>query len=326
MYGFIYITTNNLDGKKYIGQKSYSMPNWKRYLGSGIYLKRAIKKYGRENFSREIIEECETREELNEREKYWIKYYDATNSDDFYNIAHGGDGGWVNEGKSKEEIKAMYDNRATNPRLGEKSSSAKLTNNEVEEIIQCLLNREFIQDIAKKYNVSPRTIDDIKNHKTWKHMTENYTFPKIPRGEIISALHKGKKKIDIYKLDGSFVGMYNSAREVERDLDIPYKNVSQVCYGQKRQSHGYICRFHGDAFDKYNTELKTNPKGVIVDIYKINGDFIQTCNSYAEAEKVTGVNDSYISKIAMGKAIQSKGYVFRKHGEPFDKYQIKKEE
>ena len=50
MYGFIYITTNNLDGKKYIGQKSYSMPNWKRYLGSGIYLKRAIKKYGRENF------------------------------------------------------------------------------------------------------------------------------------------------------------------------------------------------------------------------------------------------------------------------------------
>ena len=66
MYGFIYITTNHINGKKYIGQKKYDKYDyWKTYLGSGILLSRAINKYGRENFSKEIIEECETRDAKN---------------------------------------------------------------------------------------------------------------------------------------------------------------------------------------------------------------------------------------------------------------------
>ena len=40
MYGFIYETTNNVNGMKYIGQKAYDKRgNWKTYLGSGVYLK-----------------------------------------------------------------------------------------------------------------------------------------------------------------------------------------------------------------------------------------------------------------------------------------------
>lgn len=92
-YGFIYITTNKINGKKYIRQKKY-YGNHETYLGSGIALKNAINKYGRENFTRKIIEECETKEKLDEREKYWIKYYNAANSDNFYNITNGGDGGF----------------------------------------------------------------------------------------------------------------------------------------------------------------------------------------------------------------------------------------
>lgn len=62
MYGFIYITTNHINGKKYIGQKNYDKNGrWKEYLGSGIILKQAIQKYGVDNFSKEIIEECETK-------------------------------------------------------------------------------------------------------------------------------------------------------------------------------------------------------------------------------------------------------------------------
>lgn len=73
MYGFIYETTNNINGMKYIGQKIYDKHgNWKIYLGSGIYLKRAILKYGKENFSRKILEECDSKEDLDNREIYWI--------------------------------------------------------------------------------------------------------------------------------------------------------------------------------------------------------------------------------------------------------------
>lgn len=88
-YGFIYITTNLVNGKKYIGQKMYN-DGWETYLGSGVFIKKAIKKYGKENFKREMIEECENRQQSNEREIYWIKFYDAVNNNNFYNMAEGG--------------------------------------------------------------------------------------------------------------------------------------------------------------------------------------------------------------------------------------------
>ena len=94
MYGFVYITTNHVNGKQYIGQRKYDKQGkWKEYLGSGIILSRAIEKYGLKNFSKEIIEECKTKKILNDREIYWINYYNAVESDNFYNIASGGDGG-----------------------------------------------------------------------------------------------------------------------------------------------------------------------------------------------------------------------------------------
>jgi group I intron endonuclease len=85
----IYKTTNNINGKIYIGKNK---TNNKNYLGSGIVLNFAIKKYGRENFSKEIIEECETYQMLNEQETYWISFYDSTNSKIGYNRSKGGDG------------------------------------------------------------------------------------------------------------------------------------------------------------------------------------------------------------------------------------------
>ena len=65
---FIYKTTNLINGKIYIGKYK---GNRKNYLGSGVILKKAIKKYGIENFTREIIEDnIEDSQVLSEREKY----------------------------------------------------------------------------------------------------------------------------------------------------------------------------------------------------------------------------------------------------------------
>lgn len=92
MYGFIYETTNLINGKKYIGKKQY-IKGWEKYLGSGILLKEAINKYGSENFKRIILCECKNDKELNEKEKFYITLYDAKNSNMYYNLAEGGDGG-----------------------------------------------------------------------------------------------------------------------------------------------------------------------------------------------------------------------------------------
>tara|TARA_R110000796_G_scaffold51594_3_gene121778 strand:- start:2227 stop:2919 length:693 start_codon:yes stop_codon:yes gene_type:complete len=79
----IYITTNLLNESKYIGLDTHNNP---RYLGSGKLLQKAVKKYGRENFKKEILEECKTLEELKERELYWIQKYNAKESKEFYNM------------------------------------------------------------------------------------------------------------------------------------------------------------------------------------------------------------------------------------------------
>ncbi len=67
-YGFIYITTNLINGKKYIGQKKFETGNhkyrWKNYLGSGVLFTKAIRKYGKGKFSREIISKAYSKEEL----------------------------------------------------------------------------------------------------------------------------------------------------------------------------------------------------------------------------------------------------------------------
>ena len=84
----IYKTTNLINGKFYVGKNSTNNPE---YLGSGLLLIRAIKKYGKENFNKEILEHCESLSELDEREKYWIKILNA--QEEGYNIAEGGSGG-----------------------------------------------------------------------------------------------------------------------------------------------------------------------------------------------------------------------------------------
>ena len=86
----IYKTTNLLNGRFYIGKDVKNNPN---YFGSGVILKLAIKKYGKENFIKEILCECGTKYDLLEMEKYYILKYDSVNHDKGYNITNGGEGG-----------------------------------------------------------------------------------------------------------------------------------------------------------------------------------------------------------------------------------------
>lgn len=90
MYGYIYKTTNLLNKKIYIGKRKGKFNPL--YKGSGKYLIRALNKYGKENFVSELVEYCDTLEEQNSRERYWISYYRSLNTP-MYNIANGGDGG-----------------------------------------------------------------------------------------------------------------------------------------------------------------------------------------------------------------------------------------
>jgi len=88
--GVIYLTTNNINGKKYIGVDSKNDPH---YYGSGKIMRLALKKYSRTNFTKEILEENDDSKYLFEREQYWIDKYGALESKEFYNMVEGGRGG-----------------------------------------------------------------------------------------------------------------------------------------------------------------------------------------------------------------------------------------
>ena len=132
-YGYIYITTNLLNGMKYIGQHSSNTFD-KNYYGSGKLIKQALKEYGRENFKCEIIEWCSSYEEINEREIYWINYYNADANDEFYNLAYGGSNSkyalrgenhpWYNKKHSKDSLIKMSQSKTgqNNPMYGRTQS------------------------------------------------------------------------------------------------------------------------------------------------------------------------------------------------------------
>ena len=96
----IYKITNLCNGKIYIGQSNNIYRRWKDHrcnsknTNSADYdsvLHRAFRKYGVNNFSFDIIEECNLKD-LNDREIYWIEYYDSTNLSIGYNLTTGGCG------------------------------------------------------------------------------------------------------------------------------------------------------------------------------------------------------------------------------------------
>lgn len=89
IYNYIYLITNNINGKIYIGKHSTNNID-DEYMGSGVLIKNAIQKYGIENFTKEYLAFCDTEEKLNYLEKFYIKKYNARENG--YNLTDGGDG------------------------------------------------------------------------------------------------------------------------------------------------------------------------------------------------------------------------------------------
>lgn len=145
-------TEDNLNLKT---QRDYMLP-----------IHRAIRKYGRGNTCLEILERC-SREELNEREKYWIKKYNSDNENKGYNLSSGG--------QDSFGLK------------GERHSRAILSQEQVDSIKEELRNGlSTMREIASNYNLSPVTITNINTGKTWYDKQEVYPIRPLEKNIEIS--------------------------------------------------------------------------------------------------------------------------------------------
>ena len=103
-YHFIYKTTNLKNGKFYVGMHSTHNLN-DGYLGSGLRLRRSIRRNGIENFKLEILEFLPNRNSLKEREKELVNE-DLLKEPNCMNIQPGGGGGWTSEQQRENAIKS----------------------------------------------------------------------------------------------------------------------------------------------------------------------------------------------------------------------------
>ncbi len=130
-YYFVYKTTNLISGKYYIGAHSTENIN-DRYLGSGKVLKRAIRKYGRNNFSREILYFCDSIEDLYIKEVEIINEH--IDNDMCYNQKNGGIGGW-------EYVNSVINNTGTN----------NIMNRDHDAKHRCIANAKVTRSKNKEY-------------------------------------------------------------------------------------------------------------------------------------------------------------------------------
>lgn len=208
MYGYIYKTTNLINGKIYVGQHKVDDDKLDvKYYGSGLYLIRAIEKYGKENFSCEILEWCKDKEALNLSEKEWIKELNSQDKNIGYNIAYGGDGGYLGEDACKKISEAKLNHPPWNKGLSNiYSESTK------EKMRQSKLNKA-----------------------SWNSGATNcYTQ------ETLNKMYEAKqsKKVKCVETNEIFL----SARDacIQMNLDVSKrKNINRCCNNYRKEAFNY---------------------------------------------------------------------------------------
>lgn len=161
---FIYKTTCLINGKIYIGQTVKDDP---KYLGSGFKIMKAIKKYGRENFIKEIIQTCESPEQLNEMEIYWIKELNSTNDEIGYNIGFGG------------RLTSMRHSDETKQKISQKKKGIKCSEEHRKNISKAAKGRKTsdetkrkLSEAGKGHEVTHETREKISKATKGKIVTE----------------------------------------------------------------------------------------------------------------------------------------------------------
>lgn len=181
MIGYIYKITNNINGKVYIGQTIQPVKErWYRHCGKScnaeemkMHIKKAILKYGKENFSIETLEICDS-EDLNNREKHYISYYDSYNNG--YNSTLGGQDATIHRKTSIEE-----DN----------------------EIINLYKYGFAMRTIAKEFNIDKKTVKGILvRNNVYIRNTRTYKLSEYDRLNIIEDFNNGISRKDIMKKYG----------------------------------------------------------------------------------------------------------------------------
>lgn len=249
----IYKIINIYDNKVYVGSSIDIKRRWHEHKKElrknkhcNLHLQFAWNKYGEQNFQFEIIEIVDnpTKENLLNREQYWIDKLCACNENEGYNI--------LSQAGSN---------------LGTKMSDAlKQKQKEIREskpIIQVDLNGNIIKvwngikEINREYNISPTNIlNCVKHRKGRNQISKGYLWLYKEEEEYIGLyLQKYKNrscqpiKIIQLTMDNQYIKEWDGLSLAGRELLIPYQNIDKCCRGKQKTCHGFKWMYKED-YDK----------------------------------------------------------------------------
>lgn len=263
-YHYIYLITNKVNGKTYVGQKKCSMDvlpeNDTSYMGSGKLIKQAVNKYGVENFNKEIIAVCDSRNVANILEIEYIKLYREIGKAE-YNIA---DGGVISQNEKmiesiRESVVKHYNSPEgliTRKKISEKRKGVLLPES-AKEKLQVIADRESLLAKMSPYNWKK----DILTY--WKETPKVKTKAIIENDGKYHWYHRGEENVRAKECpDGFEPGRY-----------ISYKSSDET---RKKQS---------DWWKNLSEEEKEEHRRKLREAHKNRVFTAETCRKISEAKK-----------------------------------------
>ena len=230
----IYKITNLINNKVYIGKTtktiqwrfnkhlkdSYNNPN------TTIHIQRAILKYGENNFKIEEIDKASSLEELNQKEKYWIAYYNSQNEG--YNMTSGGDGGDTYASLSEEEMNIVR------KKIGSKNKGIKNGQSKQVKCKSIKTNEEIffdtIHDCIKYFGVRNKSFvqNRVEGECKWLYKNEwmfAYKDKDYPKYEIYDSSTKKGTKVKLIKDGNEYI--FNSKNKAIEFIGSSKKNFKK---------------------------------------------------------------------------------------------------
>ena len=217
----IYKTTNKLNGMFYIGKHQTENP-LDNYYGSGLRLVRAIAKYGKENFQKEVLFIFDNEQQMNEKERELVND-DLLKNPLCYNLIIGGEGGdtWSHTGRKHTE--------ETRRKISKSVQTSILNSGEIGHQKRSQIAKEFnarLKSNPEKYaEIQKKRVETTK--KNWKLRKEN--------GYNDKDYHQ-QNELTRKKISNSLKAYYDKiGRKQPINKPIPYK--SENASGKKVKVH-----------------------------------------------------------------------------------------